>query len=211
MQAYRIGKIQQPWTNFVPPIRGGLYNKYSDADTETVVSEDDKWSDWGAELSDGTSNSSASVGSLTPSESEIAKETGKPPIVISSNSDGEQKSLRDQPSALSAEGLSRAAYTAVLEEQEVLDDILAYPSLDEETQRAISLEYQALHERIQREGFYECRYSEYGKDSIRWFLLFGTFFYLLTAKWYLTSALFLGMFWVRLILATVDVCGHASY
>lgn len=67
-----------------------------------------------------------------------------------------------------------------------------------ETQRAILADYRALHEQIKAEGLYQCRYSEYAKESLRYGLLFSAFLYLLWCKWYLTSAMFLGLFWVSL-------------
>jgi delta8-fatty-acid desaturase len=115
------------------------------------------------------------------------------------------KATSQTPFLPAPKALSRAAYTAALMREEIAKDILSNPSLDLETQAAITHEYQLLHERIKNEGYYECRYREYGKESIRYCLLFGTFFFLLKAKWFLTSACFLGMFWVR----TNDL--HASW
>lgn len=70
------------------------------------------------------------------------------------------------------------------------------PSLDAETQQQILLDYRALHEQIKSEGLYQCNYREYGKECIRYALLFGAFAYLLHSEWYLTSAIFLGLYWV---------------
>jgi delta8-fatty-acid desaturase len=83
-----------------------------------------------------------------------------------------------------------------MEQKEIAKGLLENPAVDPETQRGIILEYRALHQQFRDEGLYNCRYSEYAKESVRYSLLFAAFMYLLLAKWYLTSALFLGMFWV---------------
>ena len=70
------------------------------------------------------------------------------------------------------------------------------PSLDLETQRAIELDYRALHEQIKAEGLYQCRYSNYAWESLRYGVLFVAFGVFLYYKWYMTSAVFLGLFWV---------------
>lgn len=143
MKAYRIGRVQQPWTNLEPPIRSG--NK-SDCNGEKEGKEEP--------------NSSDTIHTYLSSPS------------------------------------SRDEYTASVEAKEIADGIASCPSLDADTQHKITLEYRALHERIKSEGLYNCRYSEYGKESIRYCLLFLAFIFLLRAKWYLWSSVFLGMFWV---------------
>lgn len=78
-----------------------------------------------------------------------------------------------------------------------MDGLRENPSVDTETQHQILLDYRELHEQIKAEGLYKCNYSAYGWESIRYATLFAAFAYLLYSKWYLTSALFLGLFWVR--------------
>lgn len=90
----------------------------------------------------------------------------------------------------------RERYGREQEEREREEGIRDNPSLDVETQQAIITDYRALHEQIKAEGLYQCRYSEYAKESIRYGLLFAAFATLLYCKWYLTSAIFLGLFWV---------------
>jgi len=215
MKAYRIGRIQQPWINLEPPLRGGVYHKDGEIDESEISAsdgeEDSTWSSKQLSLS----SSASSVYTSTDLESEIPKETVKAAtadraipecgdVLVSctrrkafaAGVDETQQPALKLPDTYPAKNLSRAAYTVVLEQKEILDGIRAYPSLDIATQGNIALEYKALHERIKNEGFYECRYSEYGKEAIRWTILFCAFIFLLNAKWYLTSAIFLGMFWV---------------
>lgn len=70
------------------------------------------------------------------------------------------------------------------------------PPLDARTQQAIARDYRALHEQIKAAGLYHCRYSDYTVESVRCALLVAAFVYLLRCEWYVTSALFLSMFWV---------------
>jgi delta8-fatty-acid desaturase len=80
-------------------------------------------------------------------------------------------------------------------QREIALDKEKYPSLDPQTQDNITKKYRALHERIESEGLYDCRYSSYGIEFLRCSFFFGTFLFLLRSGWYLTSALFLGAVW----------------
>lgn len=90
----------------------------------------------------------------------------------------------------------REQYAIEQEEREIDEGIRDNPSLDVETQKAIIMDYRKLHEQIKAEGLYQCRYSAYAWESVRYAGLFAAFAYLLYCKWYLTSAIFLGLFWV---------------
>lgn len=92
--------------------------------------------------------------------------------------------------------LSREAYTAAMEQKEIAEMVRTYPSLDQETQDAIRGEYRKLHQLVKEQGLYSCRYSEYGKEGIRYAIIFSAFLYFLHIKWYIPSACFLGLFWV---------------
>jgi delta8-fatty-acid desaturase len=214
MQAYRIGRIQQPWINLIPPLHGGIYRKYGWDNLSTSVLEDN-----GSDLSSERAvcwSSSASATSNTTVEQNISKqpverkaafgtqevpappsEDSKIPVCVNEGEKLKVVEKWEHEGFLPRANLSRAAYTAMLEQKEVHQATRAYPSLDLETQQNISREYRALHERIKNEGFYNCRYSEYGKEAIRWVFLFAIFIFFLNAGYYLTSAVFLGMFWVR--------------
>jgi sphingolipid 8-(E)-desaturase len=192
MRAYRIGSVKLPWVNFVPPLHGGVYRKSADDGLDLSLPEDDL-SDRSSETAVYCSSSSTSLAANSSeqlSRSQSITALGRAP-----------SSLGHVHSELVVSSppwtyLSKAAYTAMLEQKEVHQATQAYPSLDLETQQSISREYRALHERIKVEGHYNCRYSEYAKDAIRWAFLFGLFVFFFSAKWYLTSAVCLGMFWV---------------
>ncbi len=195
MKAYQIGRITSPWTNLTPPIRGGVYSEF--VDEESVSSEDEQ---------DHRSfaSSTTSLYDGEDLEREISKElvfplSNEPPTTrddivfrdkdISWNTPDVVSKRVDTPTDVF---ISKAIQTEI---DEGLDE---YPSLDAETQQKIVLKYQALHQRAKDEGFYECRYSEYGKEFVRYALLFTVFFVCLRCGWYMTSAAFLGLFWVGL-------------
>lgn len=76
-------------------------------------------------------------------------------------------------------------------------DVKDYPSVDRKTQQEIVKKYRELHNKVKREGYYDCRYQEYGKELSRYLTIFAFFLVCLRTGWYITSAAFLGLFWVR--------------
>lgn len=100
-----------------------------------------------------------------------------------------------------------ALYTAELVRQEIEADLARYPSLDPPTQRHIANKFLALHQRVQEEGFYECRMSEYGKELLRYAFLFAGFATALHYGWYILSACCLGLFWQQIMFTAHDA-GH---
>ena len=97
------------------------------------------------------------------------------------------QSTQQKADAFRAEYSSRMAFTSAMEQKEIAEGLASMPSVDENTQLAIAMDFRALHERVKNEGYYDCPYIEYGKEMIRYSLLFGTFIYFLRAEWYLTS------------------------
>jgi len=231
MRGFRIGRIQEPWINFVPPIRGGIFRPTTSSTTSTPVTvhtppEEPETESSGSDLDDSVwSSKGSTLGSRTSSYTDLDLEVKLAKATVTEIScDEEALSVDDSPDCIrrtpfiadesdnldvalekkpcvseDITKLSRAAYTIGLEQKEIDNDIRDYPSLDADTQRAIIFDYRALHEKIKSEGFYDCRYSEYGKDCIRFAVLFSIFIFFLQAKWYLTSACFLGLFWVWLL------------
>ena len=258
MKAYRIGRIIQPWINFEPPIRGGVYRKHHEDDSDCAISsEDDDLSLASNSILGSFNSSSTSLNLLDTAELEsndknpdthkrrVSNDKRKddrgegrshsdiyrrrafeasndtqdghssspssilpglyPPVdIVASdvalNDDG-GSSVTRKPShpAITVSPPPYASadiYASIAVQKEIDDDIRNYPSLDLKTQRDITLKYQALHQRVKDEGFYDCRYTEYGKELIRYSLLFAIFFTALRCEWYLTSAAFLGLFWV---------------
>lgn len=203
MKAYRIGRVQLPWTNLEPPIRAGpsAHRKTP----ELVVDEEDSASS--ADVDDADSVFSAKPDPLSSSNSSVGiSDSELDPVKDAYRDEAgvRRRNVTSAPTSAGAkttepfptENLSRATYTAAMEQKEIADGIRNYPSLDAETQQAIRSEYEALHKLIQEQGLYDCPYGEYGKEMIRYSVLFAAFFYFLRIEWYLTSAVFLGLFWV---------------
>ena len=103
--------------------------------------------------------------------------------------------------------LSPSDYTSSQVRQDVEADLAKYPSLDADTQQNIALKFQALHQRVKDENFYDCRFSEYGKEILRYATLFALFLFLLHRGWYTTSACVLGLFWHQIMFSAHDA-GH---
>jgi delta8-fatty-acid desaturase len=214
MGAYRIGRIDYPWVNFTPPIRGGIFRKYQDE--EEIISSEDENHSLGSRSASFSSNSSATSLELAPSKDELARLI--PSISNTSPSRGsDQDKEKEVNRRRAVKGRSTSdphsglrylkgkplpshqtpdAYTAETIQSEVDYDLANYPALDPDTQRNITLKYQELHQLVKDGGFYQCRYSEYGKEFIRYSLLFSIFLVTLHYGWYMTSAAFLGLFWV---------------
>ena len=173
MHLYQIGRVVEPWTNFRPPIQGGIFQVQPDSD-DSEVSDDD--------LSDASTINALSA---TSSVSEESFDEG-----CRRRRDGQSSTKSPKDSAWSQ------AYVAKLMQGEVDDNVRDYPSLDADTQRSIDLKFQALHQRVKDEGYYVCHFSEYMKELSRYAFLFACFLVTLRTGWYLTSAACLGLFWV---------------
>ena len=216
MNKYRIGRIAGPWVNFTPPIRGGIYRSAAEDDSTSSSDDDDSDSPLASSASSNSSTTSIDLienvkldrpyladSHLINRSRHIAK-----PSPATGTSDSAVR-YGDVPSRVSAsmpkrriatfnpEHKSSEDYTSFAVQNEIDSDIRHYPSLDAATQHKITKKYQALHQRVKDEGFYDCRYVEYGKELLRYSALFALFIVCLRAGWYLTSAAFLGLFWVR--------------
>ena len=200
MNKYRIGRVSGPWVNFTPPIRGGTYRDNKEAAPYTLDDDDDEDAGSCWESSTETENSNSSATSL---DSISTGDTGHSPTFQSQLNKGlyqyspithRGQGRNTQPEE--EQHLSPEDYTTSAVQRAIDNDCRDNPSLDAKTQGAITLKYQMLHQRVKDEGFYDCHYVEYGKEIVRYALLFSLFFAFLRAEWYLTSACFLGLFWV---------------
>lgn len=181
MKAYRIGRKQGSWVNRTPPIRGGVFVKAnpivdgsSSSDTEDD-SADDGISQISSLCSCGLSHKDAKEGK------EGLRHRGPCPT--------QTQGPNQKPSAHTL--VANAAL-----EREIQNDLSIYPSLDPLVQEEIARKYQILHQQITDAGLYDCPYIDYAKEMARYTLLFTTFAVLVSYGWYLTSAIFLGLFWV---------------
>ena len=82
-----------------------------------------------------------------------------------------------------------------------------YPPITPEIQDQITLKYRQLEERLWREGYYECHYSRYIPEIIRYTALGILSYVALRYQWYCTSAVLLGLMWHQLVFTAHD-SGH---
>ena len=226
MNRYRIGRIDGTWVYLTPPIRGGIYRSAAEDDSTSSSDDDDSDSYLASTNSSKTSidvindikldqpylvdshltNRSSHVTHPSPVNGTSACTATYEDVPTRVSVRKSQRRI----SSLNPEHQSPEEYTSFAVQNEIDSDIRDYPSLDAQTQQSITKKYQALHQRIKDEGFYDCRYTEYGKELVRYSLLFALFIVCLRAEWHLTSAAFLGLFWVRKQPLQVRNPNHAS-
>lgn len=165
--------------NRTPPIRGGVFRldaqEIDISDSSTSSDTDDNTS-----LDDAVSSASSELSVVDVKD----QGEGLRQRAVKTAADDSRK--RTATLRVANAGVAR----------EIQNDLETYPSLDTRVQDEIARKYQLLHQRIHDEGLYQCPYVEYGKEMMRYttlFTLFGVLFY---NQWYITSAVFLGLFWV---------------
>ena len=196
MDAYQIGVIDQPWTNFLPPIQGGKFRSNKAVAQEPFEESDEQ-------------DSSSRPESTEPSPIFEAADCAslrsrKPHSSVSRSSSATSISSIDVNDK-DADKVESAAEARTREELQ--HDLEKYPSLDQQTQAGIMSKYRLLHQRIRDEGLYECHYSSYMVEIARYAFFFGMCFLTLHWGWYKTSAVFLGIFWHQLVFTAHDA-GH---
>lgn len=225
MKAFRIGrKAAGHWINKTPPIRGGYQqvpSLASDASEKAAYTLHIQ-SDDGVETQDVTpANDTLQIptDSLSPPDSPPRRDQGTGTACSRASSrcsrravsgerrfsDADEKNpelpfLHDvEKTPLAPKprlNMTPEEYTEFAIKQGQKFDSQDFPSLDLEVQQAITEKYMALHEQISEQGLYNCNYLAYGKECIRYLSLFALFIVTLRQGWYVTSALFLGLFWV---------------
>ena len=200
MGAYRIGRIDEPWVQLTPPIRGGDYRRIIDGEAEEKTTSSSSEDDENSEGSTPASLNSSST-SLEVLETTVDDRGHKSQRSYSDSLRNDGKNIYNRKVARAKNNEKIGHYEPVTAEAiqaEIDSDLKDYPSIDAATQRNITLKYQALHQRVKDEGYYDCRYTEYGKELIRYVSIFALFIISLRAEWYMTSACFLGLFWVSI-------------
>jgi delta8-fatty-acid desaturase len=189
MKAYRIGRKQGSWVNRTPPIRGGIFCKDAPDEKEIELSDS-------SVASDAEADETSSLDDAVSSASEACSTTG----VDVKGADVKGAEGLKQRGAKIEENRKRTATLSVANAgvaREIQHDLETYPSpLDTQVQHDIARKYQVLHQKVHDMGLYNCPYIEYGKELARYTTLFSLFGLALYNEWYITSAMFLGMFWV---------------
>ncbi|KAJ4321142.1 hypothetical protein N0V84_005494 [Fusarium piperis] len=200
MRPYRIGRKQGSWVNRTPPIRGGIFRREAD----TLLLSDSSV----ASCSSGVSDTDESVDDSVSSASSICS-CGDDAAVHNKDCGLHHRMARKPSSAkaIKHSATLRVANAAI--SREIERDSATYPSVNPEVQRDIARKYQRLHQRIHDEGLYNCPYIEYGKEMVRYTTLFTLFAVTFYHQWYITSAVFLGLFWHQIMFTAHDA-GHLA-
>jgi delta8-fatty-acid desaturase len=182
MGRYRIGRVEDPWINCVPPIQGRGLLKVDTLDNETT--------DAGYLLLD-----SLSAGKIHPGQ--ILKRNklpATPPLT--------------PPSLLEkCEDPAAPTYIEAETKKQTSLDIDKYPRLDSVIQADIMDKYRELDAKIRAEGLYQCNYWAYLSDASRCCALLLLSIMFLRWEWYIMSAVGLGHFWHQLVFVVHDA-GH---
>jgi sphingolipid 8-(E)-desaturase len=190
MQSFVIGRIEGRWTNFVPPIQGGVFRPHNEEDEDTQDADSSASS---------TAPPTPVFDSIDEQRHGLRKRRTSEEISISSAS---SFSLHEKTDSV-PDQLSLDTHTA----SEILLDTTKYPSLDSASQDLIVQKYRALNDRIRAEGLYDCPYTSYLVEICRYTLLFVSFLLFLHLGYYALSALCLGFFWHQLVFTAHDA-GH---
>jgi delta8-fatty-acid desaturase len=206
MDKYRIGRIEGRWTNFIPPIQGGKFRKATEGGDDDVEQELEETTGPASNPSSYPSSRSASpvFDVLEHNNSGLRARPGH------GSTKSRTESVTSASSVSSEEHYQLSDGMAFLESEtrkEISLDLERYPPLDPEVQDEIIVKYRALHERIKAEGLFDCNYTAYGIECIRYTLLFASFLLFLRWEWYIPSAICLGGFWHQLVFTAHDA-GH---
>ncbi|KAJ0413099.1 fatty acid desaturase-domain-containing protein [Aspergillus carlsbadensis] len=196
MKRFRIGSVDKRWVNFVPPVQGGQFRCYDDAENENP----------------GELGSEMISGELSPSPPSSATSDCIQDGEVSSRhrNSASTKSPSQSPSPVLRAESSPEPRFCVLDartQQEIILDQADYPPLHGEHQHNITLKYRALHKRIENEGLYDCNYLAYAVEALRYSILFALFILCLRRSWFGFAGLFLGCFWHQLVFTAHDA-GH---
>lgn len=206
MRNYRIGRYEEPWTDFVPPIQGGVFKR----------EEVDRKNEDICPLTPVEQPAEYFSASSSEEPSPIFEAAAKRPIEglrkrrtsDGAKSDSSATSLETLAIGEPAVGVNKRQYPGETRTQhEIERDLKLYPSLDTITQLNIITKYKKLDEQLRAEGLYDCNYFAYFTEVCRYTLLGGLAYYFLQKGWYALSAAFLGMMWHQLVF-TVHDAGH---
>jgi delta8-fatty-acid desaturase len=200
MRSYRIGRVEGRWDNFIPPIQGGKFRRKEEQEHAKAT---------------------ATSTPLQRSDSESSLSDEPSPVFEPLDPSAPRRRYRqvDDTSSVSSMEMDepKMSHLNVRTRAEIDLDKEIYPPLDHETQDEIVRKYRLLNNRIKAEGLYQCNYSAYAWECLRYGLLFlGSQFFL---RWgwtmdgwpastcYILSATCLGLFWHQLTFTAHDA-GH---
>lgn len=195
MLRYRIGRIDGPWKNFLPPIQGGVYRSLAE-----IQASADHDSDLDKDVAP------SSVTSRTPSPvfdndngRDLRHRSGKKADNVRSPSISSTSTVEEERDGMS--------YLDTVTLEHIKLDLDRYPAPDEETQAKVVAKYRQLHQRIYDEGLYNCNYWAYARECCRYSFLAVMVFVCLHYEQYFIGAVSLGALWHQLVFTAHDA-GH---
>lgn len=194
MMRYRIGRIEGHWSNFLPPIQGGTFRKF----TNEIEIDSEEFE---------SSSVSYSSSEISRSPSPIFENDGpylRRNIISSQNS--MKPSTHSSAHPVDDSETSMSVLDCLTKEQISLDTA-KYPSLDAVTQEVVVEKYRALQIKLYDENLFDCNYRAYAIEACRYFFLFAMMMICLQGSWYTLSGVFLGCLWHQLVF-TVHDAGH---
>ncbi|KAF3480540.1 fatty acid desaturase [Arthroderma uncinatum] len=196
MQKYVIGKVHGRWENFLPPIQGGTFRTLASEDAiddEALSTEEDV----------------SSSGKSTPPSTVFDTDTEDLGNEVRLRRIGNETPISRASSLFSSEPELGPFESKASTAHAVSSDLSKYPSLDKRSQDEVASKYRELDKKLQSEGLYQCHYSSYAVEFIRYSVLFVLFRTTLHHSYYFLSSIFLGLLW-HLLAFTVHDAGHIS-
>jgi delta8-fatty-acid desaturase len=191
MEKYCIGRIEGRWSNFTPPIQGGKFRAHIKSESINMDDEEVHHHSISSDISRTPSPVfDAAEGKIRRRN---AKQTEMP---ISSASSVSSVALDDAMSHLD-----------IITKEQIDLDHAKYPALDDMTQDKVVQKYRVLDAKLRAEGLYNCNYTAYGVEAIRYTFLACMTLLCLHWGWYGTGGMFLGCLWHQLVF-TVHDAGH---
>lgn len=204
MLKYQIGRIEGQWRDFVPPIQGGIFRADEEQPGFLPLMDETSLEQQGAYEQDTSSEEPSPV--FEPAEHRTASlrrrrgSTGAASDSSASSYSSLELDSAEIPPTKIATGDDRT-------QLELDRDLEIFPSLDPATQDDIIEKYRELDQRVRNEGLYDCNYTAYLIEGVRYTALGLLSFYFLRQQWFALSAVFLGMLWHQLVF-TVHDAGH---
>ncbi|KAK5137956.1 hypothetical protein LTR08_005752 [Meristemomyces frigidus] len=203
MFRYQIGKIEGQWRDFVPPIQSGVFESREEHASVPCEAEEPQ----AEEVDDSSEQDSSKASSplFDPAEraySSLRKRRGSAAGASDSSATSLSDMELDEPTSS-----TKVSPADDMTARELQHDLEKYPSLDPTTQADIIAKYKRLDTRIRAEGLYNCNYTAYAIEALRYTTLAALSYYCLQTHHFTLSALFLGMLWHQLVF-TVHDAGH---
>ena len=203
MWKFQLGKIEGQWRDFSPPIQGGKFRRKTDQECSSRA--DDSLESRADDTSEEERSEEPSP-VFEPAEyrtSHVRRRRGS----HGGASETSFTSLETLELDMVEPSPKKAAPAEEWTESELDHDLSVFPSLDPATQSDIVEKYRQLESRIKSVGLYNCNYTAYFYEFLRYSPLAALSFYFLRTQHFALSGTFLGLLWHQLVF-TVHDAGH---